>query len=633
MANAHPTILLNYMRINHPDINVPILEKYILNRSGFLKKAKINKITALVMLNSDEFKISKYEKDKTSAILQSNLFKNFKKCREAITAGKKLDTTAKNPLSSYVNKLLCELENEILINSADAINIPMFDGFMIDKNKINSVEETIEQLNNTDISKKYDIKWAEKPIDNNIKIIHCEDPVDEEPAFNDDDFSYEAVKYRLEKDHFIIESPQILIKEFINYKGTLQLNMLDIGGFKLLTAPYKYNVPVFDKKGNVVDQNKKSIYQKWIEDDSRRLYNELIFYPKIIENTHSYNLFKGFYIEQQKLINYQYNGGAVDRFLKLVSCICGNDTASTEYLLNWAAHLIQKPEERPLVAILIKSVEGVGKDTFREYLEKIIGSDYVYTTDKMDSIVGNFNPNIGNKLLIQINEAKSFDAHSSAAALKHLITTQTVEINQKNVKSYKLENYARLLLFSNECNVINITAEDRRYVIIKSGKKLDQDFYSSLYDDLSDKNIIKTVYEFLMNRDISQFKFTNRPINKAYQDMVKSNTNPIYEFIYNKCNESDKTEIRMSQADLFNEYESFLVDNGIGLMKINRKSVKGLLCDLGMEIKLFKINGKAMRGMGFNRELMLVSLKDKYVPPEEIIISESDSDFIEDELD
>ena len=283
--------------------------------------------------------------------------------------------------------------------------------------------------------------------------------------------------------------------------------------------------------------------------------------------------------------------------------------------------------------MLIKSIEGVGKDTFREYLEKIIGSDYVYTTDKMDSIVGNFNPNIGNKLLIQINEAKSFDAHSSAAALKHLITTPTVEINQKNVKSYKLENYARLLLFSNECNVINMTAEDRRYVITKSGKKLNQGFYSSLYDDLSDKNIIKSVYEFLMERDISQFKFSNRPINKAYKDMVKSNTNPIYEFIYNKCNESDKLEIRMSQADLFNEYESFLVDNGIGLIKINRKSVKGLLCDLGMEIKVFKVNGKSMRGMGFNRKLMLVSLKDKYVPPEEIIISDGDSDFIEDELD
>ena len=68
-------------------------------------------------------------------------------------------------------------------------------------------------------------------------------------------------------------------------------------------------------------------------------------------------------------------------------------------------------------------------------------------------------------------------------------------------------------------------------------------------------------------------------------------------------------------------------------MAVNRKSVKGLLCDLGMEIKLFKINGKAMRGMGFNRELMLVSLKDKYTPPEEVIISDEESDFIEDELD
>ena len=634
MANAHPTILFNYMCINHPDIKVPILEQYVLDRTNFLKKANINKITALVMLNSDELKVKNENTD--AVALQTALFKNFRKCRKAITTGKELDENAKNPISSYVNKLLCELENEILINSAVEIDIPMFDGFMINKNKINSVDETINNLNNTDISKKYNIKWTEKPIDNIIKIIHCDDPVDtqvDEGVFLADDYSYEAVKYRLEQEHFIIESPQILIKEFINYKGAQKLNMLDIGGFKLLTAPYQYDVPVFDKKGNVVDNNKKSVYDKWIKDTARRSYKELLFYPKIIENKDYYNIFKGFNVEQQILPSYQYNGEAVERFLDLVSCICGGDQESIEYLLNWAAHLIQKPEERPLVAILIKSVEGVGKDTFREYLEKIIGSDYVFTTDKMDSVIGNFNPNIGNKLLIQINEAKSFDAHSSAAALKHLITTPTIEVNQKNVKSYKLDNYARLLLFSNECNVINVTAEDRRYVIIKSGNKRDQDFYQSLYNDLADKNVIKSVFDYLILRDISQFKFTKRPINKAYTDMVKSNTNPIYEFIYNKCNESEKPEIRISQADLFNEYESFLIDNGIGQMAVNRKSVKGLLCDLGMEIKLFKINGKAMRGMGFNRELMLVSLKDKYTPPEEVIISDEESDFIEDELD
>ena len=628
MKNCHPVLLYNYMKINHPETKLPLLEQYVEDRDTFLKKSKLNKLQVLIMLNSDKYSI---HNDTNPDILkiQTALFKNFNTCRKVICQGVTLDENAKNPMGSYTNKLLCKLENKILCEVAGEMNVPMFDGFMILKSKVDDISDSLNKLNDFDICKLYNITWTQKIISESIKIINVDES--EEPSFNSKDKSYEAVKYQMEKNNFLIKSPPIFINEFKNHKNESVLNMMDCGGFRIVTAPFKYEVKVTNSSGEIVNTKQKPIYPKWIEDSQRRCYDQLIFYPKLNYNANnSYNLFKGFKCDKNS--DYENNIDGLNRFLELVKCLCGDDSESVEYLLNWAAHLVQKPEELPNVAVLIKSMEGCGKDTFREYLEKIIGSDYVYTTDKIDNIVGNFNANISNKLLIQLNEAKSFDGHSSVAALKHLITTTTVEINQKNVKSYKLDNYARLLLFSNETNVVQITAEDRRYVVIKSGNKLDQEFYTGLYDDLKNKDIIQSVYHFLSNRDISEFKFTERPQNKAYTDMVQSNTNPIYEFIYNKTNESDVDTIKIKQAHLFCEYHEFLIDNGIKI-DVNNKSIKSLLCDIGLENKVFKMDGKSVRGFVWDKDKILDELKSKYTPAE--IIEVEEMEFVNDldELD
>ena len=367
-----------------------------------------------------------------------------------------------------------------------------------------------------------------------------------------------------------------------------------------------------------------------MEDENRRSYKQLQFYPKILnQNNGFYNLFKGFKILKNKSNNYIEEG--VERFIDLCKLLCNNEQESFEYLMNWAAHLIQKPEELPLVAVLIKSSEGVGKDTFREYLEKIIGSDYIFTTDQIDNVIGNFNPNISNKLLIQLNETKSIDGHSGAAALKHFITTTTVDINQKNVKTYKLKNYARLLFFSNESNVLKLSQEDRRYVVIKSGNKKDIGYYNQIYSDLKNDDIIKSVYRYLMDRDISNFKPTVRPNNKAYQDMVGVNTNPLHEFLYDKIAGTDGSN-KIKWTPLLNQYKFYLNDNGLAKFDINPKSIKSQLNDLGFEFKTLKINGKTSKGFLYDSATVLENLLIKYSPPEtsEFIEEEEEGEFLDD---
>jgi hypothetical protein len=626
MQNAHPTILYNYMRINHPDIKLSVLKKYISSRAEALQLMNVDKQSVLVYMNTDK---PKYDKNN---VVLSALIKNFKKCREAIFLNKPIDVKptegTNNPKSSYMNKLLCKIENDILMSSQKNMLVPMYDGFMT-KNDIN-IEEEIERLDNTPESVKYNVKWSNKLISSDLEYSDEDSGIDEPVEFKKDDFSYEAVKHRLEINHFLIESPQMFIKEFINYDNERVLNQLSESQFRLQIAPYKYEIPQYDKKGNMVDYKKKCIFQTWTEDENRRSYKQLQFYPKILnQNNGFYNLFKGFKILKNKSNNYIEEG--VERFIDLCKLLCNNEQESFEYLMNWAAHLIQKPEELPLVAVLIKSSEGVGKDTFREYLEKIIGSDYIFTTDQIDNVIGNFNPNISNKLLIQLNETKSIDGHSGAAALKHFITTTTVDINQKNVKTYKLKNYARLLFFSNESNVLKLSHEDRRYVVIKSGNKKDIGYYNQIYSDLKNDDIIKSVYRYLMDRDISNFKPTVRPNNKAYQDMVGVNTNPLHEFLYDKIAGTEGSN-KIKWTPLLNQYKFFLNDNGLAKFDINPKSIKSQLNDLGFEFKTLKINGKTSKGFLYDSATILENLLIKYSPPEtsEFTEDEEEGEFIDD---
>ena len=630
MANAHPVILYNYMKINHTDVDLPILEKYVSDRSQSLKLMGVDKRQVLIYMNTDK---PKYDKNN---VVLSQLIRNFKKAKNRINEARPIDVEpskdSKNPISSYANKLLCKLENDILQGSQNNMVVPMYDGYMTDNN-INIGQE-IDRLNNTEISKLYNIKWTNKIIESDLLINYDSDDsgIDEPQKieYQKDDCSYDAVKFRLEQDHFMVESPYMFIKEYINYDGDKVLNQLQESSFKSLIAPYRYKIAEYDKKGNIIDYKDKPIYQNWAEDVTRRSYKQLEFYPKVKKNTDFYNLFKGFKITNQKL-KCDYHEEGVQRFIELVKLLCNDESESFEYLMNWVAHLIQKPEQLPLVGVLIKSVEGVGKDTFREYLEKIIGSDYVYVTDQIDNVIGTFNPNVSNKLLIQLNETKSIDGHSGAAALKHFITSTTVDINQKNVKTYKLKNFARLLFFSNESNVLKLSQEDRRYVVIKSGNKKDAEYYSQIYQDLKNKNIIKSVYDYLMNRDISEFKPTKRPNNKAYQDMVNVNVNPLFEFMHDKLIDTEGIQ-KIKWTPLLQEYKSFLFDNGLAKFDINPKSIKSQLNDLGLEFKTLKINGKSGKGFTFDTEKVLKNILVKYSPPDLVVFDEPENEFI-DELD
>ena len=148
-------------------------------------------MTLLVCLNCDEIKTNKKEKgfytknDFLKAlhlekmIIYNSLLKNCYHISRSIQTDNEL-----NPISSIINKLLCEKENEIIQSVIKSkICIPMFDGFMF----------PIEEKENYDylIKEKGIIQWDYKDNLINIDISNFDEK-------NSKD--YETVKKNLKKN-------------------------------------------------------------------------------------------------------------------------------------------------------------------------------------------------------------------------------------------------------------------------------------------------------------------------------------------------------------------------------------------------------------------------------------------------
>ncbi len=198
MVNAHPTILKWIVSNWFTDHDFPQLIKYVECRDKLLKSFKASKRDILVAMNSDK-------PTSSSNLLVSRLDVEFKKIQKLVwESGKytdKKNLSTKNPKGSFLNTVLCIIENEILQGAIGHVeaSVLMFDGFMCGNDKI--PDNVIELLDES--SKEYGVRWLQKPHDNTIEI--------DEDLLADIDIEqhkdYETAKIEFEEKYFIIAQP------------------------------------------------------------------------------------------------------------------------------------------------------------------------------------------------------------------------------------------------------------------------------------------------------------------------------------------------------------------------------------------------------------------------------------------
>ena len=657
MKNCFPTLLLHFCKKYFPDISVKYLEAYVKNREKLLKAYNLTKVAVISQMNKDTKYMgnNKFLKKLSREFVEiQNTFWNDTENELLQQINKELINTT-NKKGSFLSRALGIIESEILQDVIkefpDHVSVPFYDGAFISCDL--DIEETLDQLNQ--ITEEYGVKWVHKE-HSTLDIELCEeedflsDDEDEEPEslYGHDNISYEDLKKIFEETgvatHCVIQTPIMYVKQYYDYysydnkkRKVLRHEMYTQSQLGELYRNLYYQEAVMKKgaDGNFFEviENKKFIVD-WLDDPKRKTMLKIDFVPESktkICPPDIYNIFKGFQsrlidlekVDQGKIID------VVDRFIKHCELLCGHEEQATNYLLDYIADMIQNPYNLPEVCLIFKSKQGLGKDLMINYIEKMLGEEYVYrTSDITRDIFGQFNPSVRGKLLVQFNELQGREGFTHKERFKDFITTPRLNINEKNVKQFTIKNSIRTFVFSNTINPVEIPNDDRRFVCFKGGDLIPEDkrndYYNPLFDNLKDPLAIDILYTFFYQRDISQLDLKRqRPITQAYKNMKDSNTPPLTKYLYDLLQQEDcvipMKESKKEKGKFITPVTAFINDYKKWYSKVykeeifSKKSANDMLMDMG-----FKKNRVEVKDYGkvytyqFNKEDIIELLERDY---------------------
>jgi hypothetical protein len=227
------------------------------------------------------------------------------------------------------------------------------------------------------------------------------------------------------------------------------------------------------------------------------------------------------------------NAGDPRFFLDHLAYVFDNDEPAIEHVLNFLAHLVQRPQERIGHALLITSeAKGIGKSTLGTVVRRLVGeqnSRVVQTKDLKSS----FDGWLMGKLVVQVDEVYEGGNWDLANKLKPLITERTVSANIKYGPQIEIQNYARFIMFSNHGAPLNIEDGDRRYFVVNSkAEPHTDDYYEKLYREIETPTAINALYSFLSKRDLSGFNaFKRPPMTEAKQQIIAESEHPLHTYI------------------------------------------------------------------------------------------------------
>lgn len=192
--------------------------------------------------------------------------------------------------------------------------------------------------------------------------------------------------------------------------------------------------------------------------------------------------------------------------------ICDKQCDVYEYLINYLAHMIQKPEEKPGVMIVLLGGQGIGKGTFFELLQTIWGKTALLVSS-IDQVLGRFNGILERNFVIELDEALFSGDKKSAEKLKSLITEERLLIENKYESQKSIASFHRFFASSNKSHFVNVDADDRRFLFLRVSefKAQNVSYYGDIRASFKDESAIGSFVTHLLNKDISKFNFRQRP--------------------------------------------------------------------------------------------------------------------------
>jgi len=203
-----------------------------------------------------------------------------------------------------------------------------------------------------------------------------------------------------------------------------------------------------------------------------------------------------------------------------------------ELLFDFAAHALQRPDEKVNWAIVLAGDQGIGKDTLLDPLRFGVGA-WNAAEISPDIITQAYNGYLLSVLLV-INEVRPHDEDHKAAnfynMLKPLLASPPemlpLELKYQN-RSY-VRNLCHVILTTNEMLGMYVPEDDRRMFILSSANTAEaiggKHYFDQLYNQLNSGGREAAV-QWLLDRDLKDFRPKEPPPETAAKArVIASNT-------------------------------------------------------------------------------------------------------------
>lgn len=294
------------------------------------------------------------------------------------------------------------------------------------------------------------------------------------------------------------EPAGVVFHQYVDKYGVKQAAGIKIDGLKLLLADKSFKYYVWGpRKG--YEAKYKSIVDVWVEAVGRKTSTKVVFQP--VAHPNELNLWDK--------IPCTAIPGDTSLFHELIDqVISKGNKEKAKWFKQWLAHIVQKPEQKSTIVPVLIGDQGNGKGLITEgVMAKILGPFFnkIMTAQTLKE---RFNEEQAKKFLTFIDEATWRGDKVEDGILKSLTGSAEMTVEAKFGARYRLNNYSRYIIASNNPEAVAIERSNRRYIVFEVNPAYCNrlEFFGPFWDALKNGTLASHIYHELMTTDISDFK-------------------------------------------------------------------------------------------------------------------------------
>ncbi len=253
----------------------------------------------------------------------------------------------------------------------------------------------------------------------------------------------------------------------------------------------------------------------------------------------------------------------------VLNIICDGNEELNEYIWNWWAYLVQKPEKKPQTILVLKfTLQQCGKNIITDFIgDKVLRQHLHFATSDLEKILGRFNSAIQARKLIVMNETgmSSGEWYKFNGHLKSLITEGKVAIERKGLETRRLKDFAGYMVTSNQDTPLKIDIGDFRIVCFEVSARCKDNipYFDRLGEILDHPDAPGAVMAYLLSRDLSNWSPGKIPATKMkIETMREQLPNPIRFIIDYIFSWSEDQVGKPSCTSLYQNYVEWCGGNG-----------------------------------------------------------------------